>query len=191
MIGHLRRLDEAGVAELLRHGVIGAELADFVVAEEVEARVADVRHHRFVVEHQEHGEGAAHACVVFVGLRLFVDRLSGLLDDLARQDRERLVVDLAAAHFGQLGVPAADLAGEDLDGRGRRDLARSVAAHAVADDVETALVVDVEAVLVLVAISTDVGEAHPNRVHVPMATTAATVRHYAGKPGRDVLNSSP
>jgi hypothetical protein len=117
-------------------GVVLAHLVELTVAQQVHARVPDVRHHRLGAEHEQRRAGRAHAAFVLVAVAERVD-LFGCGHDRAAQQARREIHGLAAReHRVERGALPAELALHGRAGRRGGDLAGGVSAHSVADHVE-------------------------------------------------------
>ncbi len=128
------------VDELLHAAVVGGQLAELTVAQQVRARVADVSDdERAAGRHRPRGERRAHPAEVLVRQRLREDGLVRFLDGLAQR-------------------PSAAKRGAQRLERGRaRHLARTVATDPVRHRDEPERLVDEVTVLVHLAHLTDVG----------------------------------
>ena len=156
----LRQL--AALDELVEDGVVFRDLLNDAAALEVDAAVADVRDEPARPEDEQRGDRRAHAALLRIGLRLFVDARARALDRVLHQREHVLVRDArGAARAGHEVVQevalALDLLVDRTDGDGARDLACGVAAHAVGDHEERELLVDEEVVLIVLANAPHVG----------------------------------
>ncbi len=124
MHGGLLDADAAGLDEPLHEGVVVRDLAELAVAEQVDARVADVRGRDRVADPYEGADRRAHAGE----LRVLVD---GLADQLVGGDERRLQGELRLLRVRE--VEAVGLR-DPVHGDRRGDVAARVAAHAVGDD---------------------------------------------------------
>jgi hypothetical protein len=144
---------------VVQEGVVLGELLDAVLANAIDAAVADVREVRAFADEEHAGDGGAHALVARVALGLLEDLQVGQLDP---GDQAVGLVVARAVHLvrpGGLGILAGALeeVANDGDGELAGDLAGSVAAHAVGDDVEVLVLHDGERILVLRALHAHVG----------------------------------
>ena len=168
--------------ELIVDGMVFGNLLDASVAREIDAAVADVRDETLVADDDDRAEGRAHAALVRVVGRFFVDLGASTLNGVLDQGDDVLRGDLARAGGARLVVVeqlllALDLLVHGAHGDRARDLAGGVAAHAVGDDEETELLVDEEVVLVVVAHLADIGGGvKPNGVAQPHRATAMMPR---------------
>src|SRR5262249_20787395 len=112
-------------------------------------------------QHEQRADGRAHARLVAVQLgepeHHVRRRLHRALDEPAGDARIFRRESLRQSRRG--AEPLLDHAVDRLDGFLARDLAGSVTAHAVGDDIKTQRVVDENRVLVTLPLLTDVGRA--------------------------------
>lgn len=143
------------------------ELVLLAVAHQVDPRVADVADHRLLSGDEEEHAGGPHSPLLRIGLGHLEDGGAGALHRLLHQ-RDGSGAVLGAGIGGerpQHVLVGGDVAPDLLDGPGRRHLARGMASHPVADDVEAERVVGEEGILVVLPLSSDVGEAEGGHVH--------------------------
>ena len=122
VVPRLLRRDAARVDQALHERVVGRDLRERVVAVEVDARIADVRDDRVVVDHDERADGRSHAGEL--GLDVHG------VDQLGRGIRDR-VAQRALGRRGGLERAVEALEARDREARG--DVAAGVPAHAVGD----------------------------------------------------------
>ena len=150
--------------ELLHDRVVGRDLLDRTVAQEVDARVADVERdplRRLVADVEVHaGEGRSGAVVGGLGMRR----------DVFDRTRERLL-DRLRRHGA-----AGDDAAQPVDRARAGDLAADVAAHAVRDDEQR--IARQQRVLIDLAAAAGVRRARPGQFDRP-----ARHRHRLGVGG--------
>jgi hypothetical protein len=113
--------DPAVADHLLDQGVIGGELGELCVAQQVGAAVADMGHVQTVLADHGGGQGRAHARQLGVGLTVFQHDAIGLGDGLGQGLRGGL--------RGRVARPLQTLDGPQC--AARCDLAAGVAPHAV------------------------------------------------------------
>ena len=84
----------AGFDELVHERLIARELHERVAAEDVAARVADLREEEDLVHERRRGDGRAHAAARAVGFGLVEDAEPGGLDGSDEATREVVALDL-------------------------------------------------------------------------------------------------
>ena len=122
-------------------------------------------------DHQQGRDGGPHAALVRLLLAPLEDGGAGRLDRLLEQRQDLLRCRTGASPLAK--PSSSSLLGLDrvaklVDGDVRGDLARGVPAHAVGDDEERELLVDEEVVLVVLALSPDVGRGPEAQLHVSL-----------------------
>ena len=159
--------DHAALDLLVHPGVVGRELGDLPLAQEVDAAVPHVAEVGHVAVDEDGGHRRGHPLV----LALLLGRLEHLAVRVADRGLQPVAVVgdvlVEAEGPGDLLV-AAGQAHELVDGVDRDlggDLARGVAAHAVGDHEQVLLGVHEEAVLVALALPPDVGDGLVGDLH--------------------------
>src|SRR5205085_2034545 len=137
------------------------ELEDVLLADPVDARVADVDRERQVGTYEHRREGGRHPLLLGVELGHAEHHVTGVLHTALQEAADlphalRITCLDALDQAIEITAGPVDPHGELLDGLPARDLALVMPAYTVGDDIEAALIIAEEGVLVDLALSPDV-----------------------------------
>ena len=153
--------EAAGVDLLLDHGVVAGQAHQTSLAEQVRARVPDVRQVGLVAIDHQHDQRGAHAPGLGVGLARPANRDRSLVHRVAKALAEHvrgIFAVMFADQTGLFGVHGADeRAVHRLARHGRSHLTRSVATHAIGDHEHAILGVEKHGVFVVLAHGPHIG----------------------------------
>jgi hypothetical protein len=146
---------QAAVLELLEQGVVLGDLIDLLVADHIEAAVADVADDAHVADDLEGHGGRGHAAGRDVAPAPLVDDLGGLLEGAPDHVEERVaaLTHIAHAALAQLVEGRAQATREHAHDHRRGDLARVGSADPVGDHERPAVGVRVIGVFVVPALT--------------------------------------
>ena len=94
----------AGLDELVDERLVARDLHERVAAEDVAARVADLREEEDVVDERRGGDGRAHAAARAIGLGLVEDAQARGLDGADEAAREIVALERALAERRRRGA---------------------------------------------------------------------------------------
>ena len=150
-IARLLGREHATVDLFLQQRVVAGQLIEFLAAQPIAARVADVPDRHAVTAEYGGDDRRAHPGAFGPRLRGFVDSLVRGGDLLLEQERAvgQAALDVDLGQFAAGAQLRHHPVGHDVDRDAARDFARVVAAHAVGEHRDTRLAVDEHGILVV------------------------------------------